>query len=301
MITPKYLIKGDTIGLISTARKITKAELKPAIKCFSDEGFKVVTAPFVYEDYHQFAGTDEQRIADFEWMINNPDIKAIICIRGGYGTARIIDRIDFSQFIKNPKWICGYSDVTVLHAHIHKFGIKTIHSTMPINFPTDGTANNSVLTLIGALKGEDISYQIYPNPLNRLGNCEGTLIGGNLSILYSIQGTESDIDTKDKILFIEDLDEYLYHIDRMIISLKRGGKLAPILGLIIGGMSDMHDNTIPFGKTAEQIIHDAVKDLSFPVCFDFPAGHIDENLALIMGAKIRLDVSKKESSITFID
>lgn len=151
------------------------------------------------------------------------------------------------------------------------------------------------------LKGEDISYQIYPHQLNRSGNCEGILIGGNLSILYSLQGTDSEIDTQDKILFIEDLDEYLYHIDRMIIALKRGGKLAPIAGLIVGGLSDMHDNTVPFGKTAEQIIHDAVKEFSFPVCFNFPAGHIDENLALIMGSKITLEVSKKESSITFID
>jgi muramoyltetrapeptide carboxypeptidase len=301
MITPQHLIKGDTIGLISTARKISAAELDPAIKCLSNEGFKVVTAPNVYGDFHQFAGTDEERIADFEWMMNNPEIKAILCIRGGYGTARIIDHIDFSQFVKTPKWICGYSDVTVLHAHIHKLGIKTIHSTMPINFPTDGSLNNSVLTLIGMLKGEDISYQIYPHPLNRSGNCEGILIGGNLSILYSLQGTDSEIDTQDKILFIEDLDEYLYHIDRMVIALKRGGKIAPIAGLVVGGMSDMHDNNIPFGKTAEQIIHDAVKEFSFPVCFNFPAGHIDENLALIMGSKIKLEVSKKESSITFID
>ncbi len=301
MITPQYLTKGDTIGLISTARKITANELEPSIKCLTNEGFNVVTAPNVFGDFHQFAGTDEQRIADFEWMINNPDVKAILCIRGGYGTARIIDHIDFSRFIENPKWVCGYSDVTVLHAHIHNFGIKTIHSTMPINFPTDGSINNSIQTLFDTLRGDHLSYQTKPNKLNREGLCQGVIIGGNLSILYSIQGTASEIDTHNKILFIEDLDEYLYHIDRMISSLKRGNKIAPIAGLIIGGMTDMHDNTISFGMSAEQIIYNAVKEFNFPVCFNFPAGHIENNLALTMGSKITLEVTKEKSTITFID
>ncbi len=301
MITPQYLTKGDTIGLLSTARKISATELDPAIKCLSNEGFKVVTAPNVYGDYHQFSGTDEERIADFEWMLNNPEVKAILCIRGGYGTARIIDHIDFSRFIENPKWVCGYSDVTVLHTHIHNFGIKTIHGTMPINFPADGSKNDSIQTLFDALKGNHLSYQTKSNKLNREGLCQGVIIGGNLSILYSNQGTASDIDTKDKILFIEDLDEYLYHIDRMINSLKRSGKIAPLAGIIIGGLSDMHDNTIPFGKTAEQIIQNAVNEFNFPVCFDFPAGHIEINLALTMGSMITLEVTKEKSTITFID
>ena len=299
MITPEYLSVGDTIGLVSTARKITKTELEPAILFLKNQGFNVVTPPNIYAAENQFAGTDEQRTEDFEYLIKHPKVKAIICTRGGYGTARIIDSIDFTPLLSAPKWICGYSDVTVLHAHLHNLGLKTIHSTMPINFPVDDSSNESVNTLLNALTGKPLSYSIPNFSLNRIGQSKGVLIGGNLSILYSLQGSISDINTDGKILFLEDLDEYLYHIDRMILSLKRSGKIKNLIGLIVGGMSDMHDNTVPFGKTAEEIIHESVKEFSFPVCFGFPAGHIDQNFALKMGTEVTLSVTKESSILTF--
>ncbi len=299
MITPEYLSIGDTIGLVSTARKITKTELEPVIIFLKNQGFNVVTPPNIYAAENQFAGSDEQRTEDFEYLIKHPKVKAIICTRGGYGTARIIDSIDFTPLLSAPKWICGYSDVTVLHAHLHHLGLKTIHSTMPINFPVDGSSNESVNTLLNALTGKPLSYSFSNTPMNRIGQSKGVLIGGNLSILYSLQGSISDINTDGKILFLEDLDEYLYHIDRMILSLKRSGKIKNLIGLIVGGMSDMHDNTVPFGKTAEEIIHESVKEFSFPVCFGFPAGHIDQNFALKMGAEVTLSVTKESSTLTF--
>ncbi len=301
MITPKYLSKGDTIGMTSTARKVTREEIEPSIRLLEKLGFNVITAPNIYASENQFAGTDQQRIADFEWLINNPQVDGILCTRGGYGTSRIVDKIDFKPLLSNPKWICGYSDITVLHSHLHNLGLKTIHSTMPINFPINDDSNASVDSLIKALSGEKISYNIPYHPLNKMGTMNGVLIGGNLSILYSLQSSVSDINTNGKILFLEDLDEYLYHIDRMMISIKRGNKLSKIKGLIIGGMSDMHDNLIPFGKSVEEIIHESVQEFSFPVCFGFPAGHIEENYALKMGSNISLSVTKQSTTVTFND
>lgn len=298
MNTPPTLKPGDTIGLVSTARKITPEELQPAIDCLTDLGYKIVLAPNLCNQLNQFAGTDAQRTADFQWMIEQPEIKAILCTRGGYGTVRIIDSIDFSPLLRNPKWICGYSDVTILHAHLNKLGIQSLHCTMPINFPTDGSVNESVKSMLGILQGSPLNYELPPQPLNRPGKAVGELVGGNLSILYSIQGSVSALETEGKILFLEDLDEYIYHIDRMMINLKRSGKLSKLAGLIVGGMTDMHDNTVPFGKTAEEIIHDVVYEFDYPVCFGFPAGHIDPNLALPMGGDISLTVSENKSTIT---
>jgi len=300
MNTPPTLKPGDTIGLVSTARKITPEELQPAIDCLTDLGYKIVLAPNLCNQLNQFAGTDAQRTADFQWMIEQPEIKAILCTRGGYGTVRIIDSIDFSPLLRNPKWICGYSDVTVLHAHLNKLGIQSLHCTMPINFPTNGSVNESVKSMLGILQGSPLNYELPSQPLNRLGKSVGEMVGGNLSILYSIQGSVSALDTEGKILFLEDLDEYIYHIDRMMMNLKRSGKLSKLTGLIVGGMTDMHDNTVPFGKTAEEIIHDAVYEFDYPVCFGFPAGHIDPNLALPMGGDISLTVSENKSTITII-
>jgi len=251
----------------------------------------------IYAIENQFAGSDEQRAKDFQWAINDESIKAIIIARGGYGTIRIIDEIDFNKLKTNPKWITGYSDVTVLHSHIHQhIGIPTIHATMPINFSKNKEA---VETLRKCLFGENVSYSFETHPLNRIDEVKGVLVGGNLSLLYALSGTESDIDTKDKILFLEDLDEYLYHIDRMMLNLKRSGKLANLKALIVGGLTDMKDNAIPFGKTAEEIILDAVKDYDFPVCFNFPAGHVDRNLALYFGKEVCLKIGTTTCSLTY--
>ncbi len=293
MQTPPSLKTGDKIAIISTARKISQEELKPAIEKFRKWGFDAVYGRNLFRENHQFAGSDQERTEDLQWALDDENIKAVICARGGYGTVRIIDNIDFSKFQLNPKWVIGYSDVTVLHSHIQKqLGIETIHATMPVNFPKDGSENETLTSLKNALNNNNIQYTINSHPLNRIGNAEGVLVGGNLSILYSLIGTASDIDTDGKILLIEDLDEYLYHIDRMMMNLKRNGKLANLAGLIVGGMSEMKDNTVPYGKTAEEIISATVSEYSYPVCYHFPAGHQDDNRALILGRKLMLNIGE---------
>jgi muramoyltetrapeptide carboxypeptidase len=298
MTTPSYLKKGDRIGIVACARKISREELQPACDMFKSMGLEVVFGKNLFKEDHQFSGTDAERAEDLQMMLDDTSIKAVISARGGYGTVRIIDKIDFTQFKKNPKWIIGYSDITVLHSHIHNFGIETLHATMPINF---GKNSEAVETLRAALFGEKLNYEVVSHSLNRKGNAEGELVGGNLSLMYALNGSGSDIDTKGKILFIEDLDEYLYHIDRMMISMKRSGKLEGLKGLVVGGMSDMKDNLVPFGKTAEEIISDAVKEYNFPVCFNFPAGHIDRNLALIFGRKVKLMITVDETQLLNIE
>lgn len=289
LIQPPYLKKGDKIGILATARKISKQDIEPAIAILKSLGLEVVLGKNLFRSDNQFSGTDEQRAADLQAMLDDPSIKAIISARGGYGTIRIVDKINFKKFKKQPKWVIGYSDITVLHSHIHNMGIETLHATMPINFKKNKEATES---LHRALFGKKLTYEFKAHPLNRKGEAKAEVIGGNLSLLYALAGSDSDIDTKEKILFIEDLDEYLYHIDRMMLNLKRSGKLKDLKGLIVGGMTDMKDNTIPFGKTAEEIILDAVKEYKYPVCFNFPAGHIDRNLALYLGRKIKLSVGK---------
>ncbi len=290
MTAPPYLKKGDKIGIVAPARKISKEEIQFAIDVFEKWGLKVVLGKNIFENEHQYSGSDEQRAKDLQDMLDDNSIRAIISARGGYGTLRIIDKLDFKKFQKKPKWIIGYSDITVLHSHIHQnFEVETLHATMPINFHKD---EESVETLRKSLFGDGISYEISSNSLNRKGKTEGILAGGNLSLLYALKGSKSGISTSGKILFIEDLDEYLYHIDRMMISLKRAGKLSHLAGLVVGGMTDMKDNQTPFGKTAEEIISDAVKEFDYPVCFGFPAGHQTKNLALIFGRKARLSVGQ---------
>ncbi len=299
-MTPPYLKPGDKFGIVSTARKITREELQPAVECFQKEGFEIVFGKNLFKELNQFSGTDNERAEDFQLMMDNPEIKAILCARGGYGTVRIIDKLDFTTFIKNPKWICGFSDVTVLHSHIwQNFEIETIHSIMPVQLQKLGGKSEAAKTLLKSLKGETLNYQFPSHELNKEGVAEGVLVGGNLSILYSLLGSVSDIDTAGKILFIEDIDEYLYHIDRMMMAMKRAGKLDKLKGLIIGGMSDMKDNAVPFGKNAEEIITDAVKEYDFPVCFHFPAGHIDANCAIYLGKSAKLEVRKAKSTLVF--
>ncbi|MBE9491716.1 MAG: LD-carboxypeptidase [Bacteroidetes bacterium] len=298
MQTPSYLKPGDKIGIISTARKISKEKIDQAIRVFKDWGLQVELGKHLFSEDHQYAGMDDQRAADLQSMLDDENIRAIICARGGYGTVRIIDRIDFSRFITNPKWIVGYSDVTVLHSHIHSnFSIETMHGIMPLNFPDPPRGSEAILSLRKALFGEPISYRPEPHPFNRKGTCKGMVVGGNLSILYSINSTTSDINTKNKILFIEDLDEYLYHIDRMMMNLKRSGKLSNLAGLIIGGMTEMNDNEVPFGKTAYEIIAESVIEYSYPVCFGFPAGHILDNRVLIVGREAEILVDDAVSLV----
>lgn len=300
MITPPYLKSGDKIAIVATARKVSPAEMDVAITTMRSWGLQVVTGPHLFGENNQYSGTDEERASDLQMMLDDTGIKAIVCARGGYGTVRIIDQLDFSTFEQHPKWIVGYSDITVLHSHIQtQFGIETLHATMPINFPDEGT-EAATGSLRKALFGETIEYHIPANSMNLPGNVSGVLTGGNLSILYSLADSSSDIQTQDKILFIEDLDEYLYHIDRMMINLKRSGKLSGIKGLIVGGLTKMNDNTVPFGKKAEQIIAEYALEAGIPVCFNFPAGHIADNRALIMGREVRLDIDSNGVSLLFL-
>ncbi|MEZ4857512.1 MAG: LD-carboxypeptidase [Flavobacteriaceae bacterium] len=300
MQIPTYLKHGDTVAVVSTARKITETELQPALNVLKSWGLNYILGKTIGAESHQFAGDDALRAADFQEMLNAPGVKAIWCARGGYGTVRMIDLLDFSNFLKHPKWIVGYSDITVLHNHLHQLGIATLHAQMCLELENKSEATRE--TLQKALFGEPYTIE-YPSnhSLNRKGEAKAQLVGGNLSILYSLCGSPSALNTKGKILFLEDLDEHLYHIDRMMQNLKRNGMLKDLAGLIVGGMSDMKDHTQahgfatdrPFGKTAEEIIYDAVKEYNYPVCFGFPAGHIWDNRAIIMGKEVLFFISEQ--------
>ena len=292
MITPNYLSTGDTIAIAAPARKISLEELQPAIDLFERWGLKVVFAENLFKSHHQYAGTDSERIEGMNQLLNNPDVKAIISARGGYGTLRMVDGLDFSKFMEQPKWIAGYSDITVLHSDIHcELGVETLHCSMPINFAEN--TSEAIESMRKALFGEALNYEVEAHEYNKTGFATGELVGGNLSVLYSLNGSISDINTDGKILFIEDLEEYLYHIDRMMMQLKRSKKLTNLSGLIVGEMNKMNDNAIPFGKQAYEIIAEHVAEYDFPVCYGFPAGHIDDNRTLIMGRKIILEVADK--------
>lgn len=289
MISPAPLQKGDTIAIVSTARAISVEELDFAVSTIEQWGFKVEKGPNLHGRYHQFSGTDEERLHDFQQALDNPDIKAILCARGGYGTVRIIDDINWEKFLNNPKWIAGYSDVSVLLNTLCCFGIKSLHSTMPINFSSN--TEESLNSLKNCLQGDLPEYKFKKHPLNVEGDVEGVLIGGNLSMLYSQTGSASSLQTEGCILFLEDLDEYLYHIDRMMHNLRRNNYFKGLKGVVIGGMSDMNDNAVPFGFVAEEIIHHHLKELDIPIAFGFPAGHLNDNRCLIMGNSVRLKVN----------
>jgi len=288
MNPPKTLQKGATVGIVSTARKISISEIEAAIELLHSWDLKVVLGTTIELEDHQFAGDDMTRTLNFQQFMDDDGIDAIWCARGGYGTIRIIDQLDFSRFVRQPKWIIGYSDVTVLHSKGQQLGFETLHATMPINVAKNSAA--ALESLRDVLFGEQLHYTIPAIDANKKGTATGEVIGGNVSMLYSMLGSDLSLNTDGKILFLEDLDEYLYHVDRMLMNLKRNGYFENLAGLIIGGMADMHDNTIPFGKNAHEIILDVTSAYDFPICFNFPAGHLDDNRALIFGRKATLDV-----------
>lgn len=291
---PEYLKPGDTIGIVAPAHKISEEELSPAIDFLHQEGFEVILGDHLFASDNQYAGTDNQRTSDFQKMLDHPHVKAILCARGGYGSVRLVDKIDFSRWARKPKWICGYSDITVFHSHLFThYQIPTLHCTMPINMTPENIDTETTRSMINALKGASLSYHSPKHALNRTGEARGKLIGGNLSILYALLGSASDINTDGALLFIEDVDEYLYHIDRMMMNMKRTGKLKKLSGLIVGGMSKMNDNKIPYGKNAEEIIREHCEEYEFPICFHFPAGHTRENQALRLGANSFLKVDQQ--------
>ena len=297
-LAPPYLKKGDKVAITCPAKKLP-APMTDAVTLLQSWGLEVVLGDTLTASYHQFAGDDDLRTKDLQRFADDDSIKAIFAARGGYGTMRIIDRIDFSRFAQNPKWIIGFSDITVLHAHIYtNYNAQSIHGQMPINIP-DASAK-SLETLRKALFGEELTYEVKTNPLNRTGEGNGVLIGGNLSLLSAISGSVSDIDYSGKVLFIEDVGEYLYAIDRLIRALDRAGKLKNLAGLIVGGFTNVKDNDVPFGQTVPEIIMEVVKNYNYPVCFDFPAGHIPDNRSLVFGKMVGLTINAQQSAIRYL-
>lgn len=301
MTFPPYLHPGDCIGIVAPARKVAPTEIKAAINFLEKNGFRVAIGKHLFNKHFQFAGTDEERARDFQEFMDDPEVHAIWCARGGYGSVRIIDKLNFQHFKERPKWICGYSDITVFHAHLHTLGLASLHCTMPIKIANDDFDNMNNRSMIQALTGGVLAYTMPNSNINRPGMAVGEIIGGNLSILYSLLASPSDLQTDGKILFIEDLDEHLYHIDRMMQALKRSGKLDKLAGLIIGGMEDMHNNNPenPFGQTAEEIVASCCEGYSYPICYHFPAGHGDNNVALKMGAQVTLSVTPNGGALIF--
>jgi muramoyltetrapeptide carboxypeptidase len=296
-IQPPYLKKGDKVAITCPAKKLPKP-MTDAVSLLQSWGLEVILGDTVNLSFHQFAGDDEQRAQDLQRFIDDDSIKAIIAARGGYGTVRMIDKVNFSRIAQNPKWVVGFSDITILHTHLYNnYNLQTIHGQMPVNIP-DASAK-SLESLRKVLFGEEILYDFHSHALNRSGEAEGILIGGNLSLLVSASGSVSDIDYSGKILFIEDVGEYLYAIDRMIRMLDRAGKLKNLAGLIVGGFTEIKDNDIPFGQTIEQIIMAVVGGYDYPLCFDFPAGHVPDNRALVLGKTIKLSVSEHKVAASY--
>ena len=287
---PAPLQAGQRVALVSPARKISAAELAPAIATLQSWGLEVVLGESIAGDHHQFAGDDTLRRRDFQQQLDDPAIRAILCARGGYGTARIVDGLDFTRFAAAPKWVAGFSDVTVLNSHLLARGYASIHGVMPVLFHQPG-GELALETLRQALFGEPFQpINVAPHLLNRPGIATGALVGGNLSLLQTITGTPSQASFAGRILFLEDLDEYLYHIDRMLLHLHRSGQLAGVAGLVVGHFSAMRDNTIPFGSTALESIDHYARQYSFPVAYGFPVGHEADNRALVVGQTATLTV-----------
>ena len=294
--TPPYLQKGDTIGLVCPAGYMPLEKAQTCINTLQEWGYGVKIGSTLDSDSENyFSGTDEERLKDLQQMLDNEEIKAILCARGGYGTTRIIDDLNFKKFKEHPKWIIGFSDITVLHSHLYSnYYISSLHAPMASAFNDGGKDNEFVLSLKNALIGKKIKYSCPIHEFNQKGEGVGELIGGNLALLVHLIGTDSDSKTKGRILFLEDTGEYLYNIDRMMLQLKRSNKLSKLAGLIIGGFTDIKDTERPFGKTAYEIIHDIVKDYDYPVCFGFPVSHEKENLTLKIGVGYKLKVTKSK-------
>lgn len=302
MKIPPYVKPGDKIRIVSPAGKVKEEHVLPAIEWLQNQGYKVELGKHVFANHFQFAGTDKQRLEDLQTAIDDPETAAIICSRGGYGTVRIIDKLNFVNFLRHPKWIVGFSDITILHVCMNNLGVSTIHGAMPRYFFDEaGIQSENLVTLMQLLAGEKVQYSVPALQSCKPGKVSGQLVGGNLSIISSLQGTKYEIDTSGKILFLEDIDEFLYHTDRMIHQLKLSGKFDNLAGLILGDFTDMKDNESPFGKSVHEIVSEVVEEFSYPVCFGFPAGHDKKNLALAFGLNYNLEVSEQTASLGIIN
>jgi muramoyltetrapeptide carboxypeptidase len=301
MVKPPSLKTGDRIRIISPAGKVKREEVFPAVEWLQGNGYEVICGRHMFDEYFQFAGTDANRISDLQDALNDHETKAIICSRGGYGTIRLLSEVSYTEFIKYPKWVVGFSDITVLHCCLNNIGCSSIHGVMPKLFFNDMDSNlENLKSLFNLLVGKKAFYSQDFNQSNREGIVTGELVGGNLSIIYSLQATNSSLKADNKILFIEDTSEYLYHIERMIFNLKLSGILKNLKGLIIGDFSDIKDNEDPFGMDVNEIIWNAVKEYNYPVCFGFPAGHKKANLALSFGCDWNLVINKAGLQLSMI-
>jgi muramoyltetrapeptide carboxypeptidase len=290
--TPPFLKQGSVIGITCPSGYVPEERITYSVEVLERWGFKVKQGKTIGTEFNYFSGTDEQRAADLQAMLDDPGIEAILMGRGGYGMSRIIDDLNFKAFLHRPKWICGFSDITVLQSHLQaRFFMPSLHSPMCGAFKPETENTDYLKTFYAALTGESIYYHTPATPFNRKGEAEAVLTGGNLSLLTHLIGSASEVDTEDKILFIEDIGEHLYKIDRMLLTLKRAGKLDHIKGLLVGGFTEMEDTGRPFGQTVEEIIRDKVKEYDYPVCFNFPAGHQDINYTITLGATHKLTVN----------
>lgn len=292
MVIP-FLKQGSKIGIVAPARKVTPEEMQFAMNWLKEQGLEPVYDDRLFAEHHIFAGDDNFRAGVFQEYLDNEQIEAIWLARGGYGSLRIIDQLDFTKFFQHPKWIIGFSDGTIFHGKLNRLGVPTLHASMPYCFGKK--TQEAQQSLFDALTGKLLRYEFPSHSLNRIGQAEGEMIGGNLSVLYSMIGSDSFPITDGKILFIEEVDEYIYHVDRMMHALKRAGKLEHIKGLIVGGLTQIHDNPDPFGMSVEEVIAEAVSAYDYPVCFSFPAGHFDDNRALCLGQKAKIEVTAEGS------
>jgi muramoyltetrapeptide carboxypeptidase len=297
MHSPNFLRKGDKVRIVATARKVSREELEPALIKLTEWGLRVELGENIFAQEHQFAGSDAQRASDLQKALDDKDCAAILCARGGYGTVRIVDALDWTQFKRNPKWLIGYSDVSVLHNTLQNLGFASLHASMPLNFTSNSP--ESLILLKDALFGHSYQIKAPAHFFNHFGCTEGEIIGGNLSMLYSCLGSKSALNTAGKILFFEDLDEYLYHVDRMLQNLQRNNYFKDIKALLIGTLNDMNDNKIPFGESAEEMVNRYAKNFDFPVAFGLPIGHNSHNLPLIFGQKVTLEVNSDASILNF--
>lgn len=305
---PPHLKPGDVIGITCPSGFALAEDVAPAIQYLQNWGLQVVVGKTVGKKDHTFGGTDQERAEDFQELINRNDLKAILCAHGGYGAVRIIDRLDFSPFKKYPKWVIGYSDITVFHSHLHAYvGVASLHAKMAEGFPSDPSIFEPVQlqaldTIRKALFGEPLQYAVPAHVRNRIGEAQGILIGGNLKMIETLAATKSDVDTRDKIFFVEDVGEALYSIDRMFCNLKRSGKLSKLKALIVGSFTNIRpdDPKEPFGKTIYDIVWEQVKEYDYPVCFDFSVGHQKNNVALKCGVPHRLEINNTQTVLTEI-
>lgn len=299
MTAPYFLKPNDKVMIIATAKSFDVKVLIEGVDIIKKWKLEVLLAPHLYATHFQYAGTDLERTTDLQLALDHPEVKAIFCARGGYGTGRIVDQLNFEKFKKYPKWICGFSDITVLLTAINRQGFQGLHAAMP---PQCSTAayRKSVLSLKNTLFGKPLAYHIPRSPYNKVGKATAAIVGGNLTILHCQIDTQNDLDWNGNILFIEEIGEQYYHLDRMLVHLKRAGKLSKLKGMVVGHFTNMKDGEIPFGKTIEEIILDAVKEYEYPVLFNFPAGHETANMPVILGRLAQLEVTTDKVELSYL-